>query len=126
MSDQSSGLNEAFIAKQRARLEALQRELLAGEADILANERTFEEEHGDEAREFEEEGQRLEQELADQALRDAYHRRLADIHRALEKIADGTYGYSDESGEPIPIERLEAVPEAILTVEEQAAREARR
>jgi DnaK suppressor protein len=126
MSDQSSGLNEAFNAKQRARLEALQRELLAGEADILANERTFEEDHGEEAREFEDEGQRLEQDVADQALRDAYDRRIADIQRALEKIADGTYGYSDESGEPIPIERLEAVPEAILTVQEQAAREARR
>ena len=39
--------------------------------------------------------------------------------RALQKIADGTYGYSDRSGEPIPKLRLEAMPEATLTVEEE-------
>ena len=50
--------------------------------------------------------------------------RLARIKRALEKIDDGTYGASDESGETIPRDRLEAVPEAIFTVEEEAAHEA--
>ncbi|HKT99539.1 MAG TPA: TraR/DksA family transcriptional regulator [Paraburkholderia sp.] len=125
MSDQDSGLGEAFITKQRVRLEALQRELLGGEEGTIANERTFEEDRGEEAREFEDEGQRLEQDVASQALRNANDQRIADIERALEKIAEGTYGYSDESGGPIPVERLEAVPEAILTVQEQAAREAR-
>jgi DnaK suppressor protein len=125
MSDQSAGLGEAFIAKQRVRLEALQRELLGGEEGTIADERTFEEDHGEEAHEFEDEGQRLEQDVANQALRDTSNQRIADIQRALEKIAEGTYGYSDESGDPIPVERLEAVPEAILTVQEQAAREAR-
>ncbi|WP_028229210.1 TraR/DksA family transcriptional regulator [Paraburkholderia ferrariae] len=125
MSDQSAGLGEAFIAKQRVRLEALQRELLGGEEGTIADERTFEEDHGEEAHEFEDEGQRLAQDVANQALRDTSNQRIADIQRALEKIAEGTYGYSDESGDPIPVERLEAVPEAILTVQEQAAREAR-
>lgn len=125
MSDHSSGLGEAFIAKQRVRLEALQREVLGGEEGTIAKERTFEEEHGDEAKEFEDEAQRLEQGVANQALRKTNDQRIADIQRALEKIADGTYGYSDESGDPIPVERLEAVPEAILTVQEQEAREAR-
>jgi DnaK suppressor protein len=36
----------------------------------------------------------------------------------LQKIEDGTYGLSDTSGEPIPRERLEAMPEAIHTVSE--------
>ncbi|SMG58856.1 TraR/DksA family transcriptional regulator [Paraburkholderia susongensis] len=128
MSDQSSGLGEldaAFIAKQRARLEALQRELLGGEEGTIAKERALEEYRGEEANEFEDEAQRLEQDVANQALRNTNDQRIADIQRALEKIAEGTYGYSDESGDPIPIERLEAVPEAILTVQEQAAREAR-
>jgi DnaK suppressor protein len=125
MSEQSAGLGEAFIAKQRVRLEALQRELLGGEEGTIANERTFEEDHGEEAHEFEDEGQRLEQDIANQALRNSNDQRIADIQRALEKIAEGTYGYSDASGDPIPVERLEAVPEAILTVQEQAAREAR-
>jgi DnaK suppressor protein len=50
-------------------------------------------------------------------------RRLAQVDRALEKIAEGTYGLSDVSDHPIPTARLEATPEAIYTVEEQAARE---
>jgi DnaK suppressor protein len=44
------------------------------------------------------------------------------IERALEKIKDGTYGVSDASGRPIPRDRLEAMPEAIYTVDEEAAR----
>ena len=52
--------------------------------------------------------------------------RLSDIERALQKIADGTYGLSDSSGAPIAIERLEAQPEARYTLEEQNARDARR
>ena len=48
---------------------------------------------------------------------------LDKIDRALAKIAEGTYGLSDLSGEPIPIERLEAVPYATVTTEEQAREE---
>jgi DnaK suppressor protein len=53
-------------------------------------------------------------------------RRLASVERALEKIEEGTYGFSDESGEQIPKGRLEAAPEAIYTVEEQQRREKER
>jgi DnaK suppressor protein len=45
--------------------------------------------------------------------------RLAAIERAEARLADGTYGLSVQSGNPIPDERLEAVPTAELTVEEQ-------
>jgi DnaK suppressor protein len=41
------------------------------------------------------------------------------IERAEERLAAGTYGVSIESGDPIPDERLEAVPWAERTVEEQ-------
>jgi DnaK suppressor protein len=46
---------------------------------------------------------------------------LAGVERAEQRLADGTYGLSVESGEPIPDERLEAVPTAELTIEEQRA-----
>ena len=46
-------------------------------------------------------------------------RRLEDVERALQKIEEGTYGLSDESGERIPQGRLEAAPEALRTVNEQ-------
>jgi DnaK suppressor protein len=44
---------------------------------------------------------------------------LASVERAEERLTHGTYGFSVESGEPIPDERLEAVPTAERTVEEQ-------
>lgn len=44
---------------------------------------------------------------------------LAALERAEARLADGTYGLSVESGEPIPDERLEAVPTAERTVHEQ-------
>ena len=48
---------------------------------------------------------------------------LQQIERAMEKIEDGTYGVSDRSGEPIPKERLEAIPYATLTASEQEIQE---
>jgi RNA polymerase-binding transcription factor len=49
--------------------------------------------------------------------------RLRAIERALAKIDEGTYGLSDLSGDPIPKGRLEAMPEAVLTIQEEEARE---
>ncbi len=43
---------------------------------------------------------------------------LAQVNRALERIEQGTYGLSEVSGKPIPIERLEALPYAITLVDE--------
>ncbi len=124
MPEQQGNLSEAFIAQQRKRLEAMRRELLGGEEDTVADERTSQEEHGDEAEEFEDEAQGMAQNEVNQALHDANDQRVSDIGRALEKIDEGTYGLSDESGEPIPQARLEVMPEAIFTVEEQGRRDA--
>jgi RNA polymerase-binding transcription factor DksA len=44
---------------------------------------------------------------------------LDKIERALKKIDDGTYGFSDIDGKPIPIERLEAIPYAVTTVQQE-------
>ncbi len=44
---------------------------------------------------------------------------LAEVERAEARLAAGTYGFSVESGEPIPDGRLEAVPTAERTIEEQ-------
>lgn len=45
---------------------------------------------------------------------------LEDVEAALKRVDDGTYGFSVLSGDPIPDERLEALPAARYTVEEQA------
>lgn len=41
---------------------------------------------------------------------------LADVDRAISKLDEGTYGICDSCGEPIPAERLEAIPSAVLCV----------
>jgi len=64
-----------------------------------------------------------DQHLADQAsegLSDDLREDLAAVERAEQRLAAGTYGRSIESGEPIPDARLEAVPAAERTAEEQA------
>jgi len=43
---------------------------------------------------------------------------LRDIEHALERIEEGTYGISEQSGKPIPVARLRAIPWATMTVEE--------
>lgn len=48
-----------------------------------------------------------------------FHTQLAAVERAEARLAAGTYGLSVESGEPIPDTRLEALPTAERTVEEQ-------
>ncbi|CAE6687980.1 TraR/DksA family transcriptional regulator [Paraburkholderia nemoris] len=123
MSEQQGTLSDEFIAQQRKRLLALRQELLGGEENTIADERTDEEQHGDEAHEFEDEAQSMAQNEVNQALHDVNDQRISDIERALQKIDEGTYGLSDESGDPIPKARLEVAPEAILTVEEQSRRE---
>ena len=53
---------------------------------------------------------------------DDLRRELAAVERAEERLAAGTYGLSVESGQPIPDERLEALPTAERTVDEEAGR----
>ena len=46
---------------------------------------------------------------------------ISKIDDALERIADGSYGYCEETGEPISLRRLEARPIATLSIEAQEA-----
>jgi DnaK suppressor protein len=48
---------------------------------------------------------------------------LVAVERAEKRLAAGTYGLSIDSGQPIPDERLEVIPTAERTVEEEGARE---
>jgi DnaK suppressor protein len=124
MSEQHAGLNREFIEQQHQRLLALRSQLLGGERNTLAGERQFQQEHGDEAEEFEEKAQDMARMEVDQAVQDVDARRIARVERALQKIEDGSYGMSDLSGQPIPKARLESTPEAILTVQEERGEEA--
>ena len=79
----------------------------------------------------------VDQHLADQGtelyndefeagLRERLLNELAAVERAEARLDNGTYGLSVESGEPIPDERLEAIPTAERTAEEQGRFEGHR
>jgi DnaK suppressor protein len=68
----------------------------------------------------------LYQDELDEGLADDLRQALAAVERAEARLAAGTYGLSVESGKPIPDERLEALPTAERTTEEEAAHEGRR
>lgn len=57
--------------------------------------------------------------------RDRERKLISKINSALEKVEDGSYGYCEETGEPISIARLEARPIASLSLEAQERHERR-
>ena len=57
--------------------------------------------------------------------RDRQRKLIAKIDAALNRIEDGTYGFCEETGEPIALKRLEARPIATLSVEAQERHERR-
>lgn len=95
------------LAEERARIE----EELKGLGDPTAS---------DDTPDFGDQGVELDQAERDQALRDQLQETLDGIEEAERRLDDGTYGVSVVSGEPIPDQRLEAVPWADRTVEEES------
>ena len=57
--------------------------------------------------------------------RDRQRKLIAKIDAALERIEDGSYGFCDETGEPISLKRLDARPIATLSLEAQERHERR-
>ena len=106
------------IRRFQERLEGQRREL---ESRITTSDRGVQDTVQDEVGvgDFEDESSNLyerETELDDDA-RD--RNELAQVQKALDRIKQGTYGLSEVSGKPIPIERLEAIPSATTLVGER-------
>jgi DnaK suppressor protein len=57
--------------------------------------------------------------------RDRQRKLIGKIDAALQRIEDGSYGYCEETGEPIGLKRLEARPIATLSIEAQERHERR-
>ena len=57
--------------------------------------------------------------------RDRFRKLISKIDQAIKSIEDGTYGYCEETGEPISLKRLEARPIATLSAEAQEPHEPR-
>jgi DnaK suppressor protein len=119
MNNKTPVLTAAFLETQRGRLmdlrEQLEKRIDAGRAQegAVNGISPFE------AKEQEDDAQRLALLEVDGTLISGLIERLAQVKRALQKIEEGTYGVSDRSGKPIPTGRLEAMPEAIDSVSDQ-------
>jgi DnaK suppressor protein len=113
-------LDQEFIQQQRQLLEELREELVRMRGGLEEDQRERAEDEGDMT---ENDSGDMSQSLftreVDATVEEQVERRIQQVERALQKIEEGTYGFSDDSGEPIPRGRLEAVPEATRTIEEQ-------
>lgn len=123
MNKQSDSLDPEFIQQQRELLETLQSELQSSlefshDDQLSMHAARLNQSHasGGDAQENALQDNDRAVEAHDRA-------RLQTVRRALEKIEDGTYGLSDQSGEQIPRERLVALPASLFTVQEEEARE---
>ena len=123
MTNRTARFDNKFIERQRAQLTNLRASLLDAKQAKEQEEADINAQSTGEALESEDDAQRLTMLELDGNLVVRDLERLTRIERALKKIDEGTYGFSDASGDPIPVERLEAVPEAIFTVAEQELRE---
>ena len=113
-------LDQEFIARQMQRLQELRAEIKRVHDGLEEDERFRAEEEEDFTQhDSGDMSQSLFTREVDATVEEQVERRLQAVERALQKIEEGTYGLSDDSGDPIPRGRLEAIPEAIRTVEEQ-------
>ena len=113
-------LGEGFVAQQKERLLQLREELSRIQRGMVGDLENRGEAEGDMTEhDSGDMSQQMFSREMDATIGDQAGRRLGEVERALAKIEEGTYGLSDESGEPIARGRLEAAPEAIRTMAEQ-------
>lgn len=125
--DENAGLDEEFIAGQRERLENMldhyrgdQGRPEDGGLEVESFEATAT--YGDDADDAAEQAAIESRPDFDITSDAESERHIEAIRRALEKIDEGSYGLSDDSGEPIGRAHLESVPEARYTRDEEAQR----
>jgi DnaK suppressor protein len=112
-------IDQQFVEHQRERLQGLRDELVRISEGMAAEEEDLGESEGDTTLDSGDLSQDMFTREMDASIEEQAERRIGEVDRALQKIEEGTYGLSDESGEAIPRGRLEAVPEAARTIEEQ-------
>ncbi len=120
-------LNQEFIEQQRQRLQEMKAELERMVRGLEEDQQFRAEEEEDFTQhDSGDMSQSLFTREMDATVEQTMEKRLESVERALQKVEEGTYGICDDTGEPIPRGRLDAVPEAIYTVEAQQRRERER
>ena len=118
-SEDEEFMNDQQMDYFRRRLVAWKEEILQDSRETLATLQTENENHPDLADRASSETDRAIELRA----RDRQRKLISKIDSALGRIADGSYGYCEETGEPISIRRLEARPIATLSLEAQERHE---
>jgi DnaK suppressor protein len=104
------GRARELLASERRRIEQALADLRRGGDDELS--------HLDQH--LADEGSELFEQERDDGIAERLRAELAAVERAERRLEEGTYGLSVVSGRPIPDERLEVMPTAERTVEEQS------
>ncbi len=118
--------NEPFMNPRqreyfRRKLENWKEEILRESRETLENLQEESQNHPDMADRASSESDRA----LELRTRDRQRKLIAKIDAALKRIEDGTYGYCEETGDPIGIARLDARPIATLSLEAQEMHERR-
>ncbi len=103
----------------RNKLQHWREELIIESQETLEHLKSEIRDVGDEA----ERASRESDNILELRTRDRYRKLLKKIDEAIKRIDDGSYGYCEETGEEIGIDRLQARPIATLTVDAQERRE---
>jgi len=116
----SQYMNAAQLAFFREKLLTMKREILANADNTSEHlrEHTAEADPADQATIEEENALELR-------ARDRERKLLRKVEEALRRVEDSSYGYCEETGEPIGVRRLLARPTATLTIDAQTRREQR-
>ena len=116
--------DEPFMSKRqqeyfRAKLEGWKQEILQGNKETIQNMQEDTTQHPDLADRASSETERA----LELRTRDRQRKLISKIDSALRRIDEGTYGYCEETGEPIGLKRLDARPIATLSLEAQERHE---
>jgi DnaK suppressor protein len=110
-----ASIDEVTLARLRRELEQhrsfLRAEIVSQGADPNSDDATFAEDAG-----FADRGRSSEERSQVIAVVRALRSNLRDVERALAKMDGGTYGTCERCGDPIAVERLEALPWAVLCI----------
>jgi DnaK suppressor protein len=120
-SEQEAFMNERQREYFRRKLLVWKDEILQESRETLATLQSENENHPDLADRASSETDRAIELRA----RDRQRKLIAKIDSALSRLEDGTYGFCEETGEPISLKRLDARPIATLSIEAQERHERR-
>ena len=120
-SDDEPFMNERQLEYFRKRLQSWKEDILRASRETLSALQAETENHPDLVDRATSETDRA----LELRTRDRQRKLISKIDAALQRIEDNTYGYCDETGEPISLKRLEARPIATLSVEAQERHEQR-